>query len=98
MWSKALDDHTVYEVEIVLVGRRTDAAGRAVYRRRVVAYVESGTLTVETPDVVGTDVETTAGYDITIDNDGTTLRVRATGDTGHTLRWNARVTLLAAST
>jgi len=98
VWSKALNNNTVYEVEIVLVGRRTNAAGRAVYRRRVVAYVESGTLTVETPDVVGTDVETTAGYDITIDNDGTTLRVRATGDTGHTLRWNARVTLLTAST
>ena len=62
------------------------------------AYVESGTLTVETPDVVGTDVETTPGYDITIDNDGTTLRVRATGDAGHTLRWNARATLLSAST
>ena len=98
VWSRALDNNTVYEVEIVLVGRRTDAAGRAVYRRRVVAYVESGTLTLETPDVVGTDVETTAGYDITIDNDGTTLRVRATGDAGHTLRWNARATLLSAST
>lgn len=98
VWSKALDDSTVYEVEITLVGRRTDATGRAVYRRRVVAWVESGALTVETPDVVGTDVETTAGYGIVVDADGTTLRVRATGDAGHTLRWTARVTLLAVST
>jgi len=98
VWSATLADSTVYELEVVLVGRRATTAGRAVYRRRVVAYVESGSLTVETPDVIGTDFETTAGYDITIDASGTTLRVRATGDVGHTIRWNARVTLLSAST
>jgi hypothetical protein len=98
VWERALTNNTVYELEIVLVGRRATTAGRAVYRRRVVAYVESGALTLGTPDVIGTDVETAAAYDITIDASGTTLRVRATGDAGHTIRWNARVTLLSAST
>ena len=98
VWSKALTDNTVYLVDVVLVGRRATTAGRAVYRRSAVVYVEGGTLTIVTPDTIGTDVESTAGYDITIDNSGTTLRVRATGASSHTIRWDARVELVSAST
>lgn len=98
VWTKALADNTVYELEVTLVGRRTDSAGRAVYRRRVVVYVEGGTVTVGSPDTIGTDVESTGGYDITIDNSTTTLRVRATGANGHTIRWNATVRLHSAGT
>lgn len=97
VWSKALADNTVYELAITLVGRRTDSAGRAVYRRRVMIYVQDGSVTVGSPDTIGTDVETTAGYDITIDNSTLTARVRATGNAGHTIKWNARVQIASAS-
>ena len=97
VWSKTLADNTVYELSITLVGRRTDSAGRAVYRRRVLVYVQGGTLTVGSPDTIGTDVETTAGYDITIDNSGLVARVRATGNAGHSIKWNARVVISSDS-
>jgi hypothetical protein len=96
-WSKALADSTVYELDITLVGRRSGTAGRAVYRRRVTAYVEAGTLTLGTPDTIGTDLESTGSYDITIDNSGTTVRVRATGANSHTIAWTARVAIASAS-
>lgn len=98
VWSKALTDNTVYLVTVTLVGRRASTAGRATYKRQVLVYVEGGSLTLGTPDVIGTDVESTAGYDITIDNSGTTLRVRATGASSHTIRWNALVEIASAST
>lgn len=98
VWSKTLADNTVYELDVTLVGRRTDSAGRAVYRRRVTVYVEGGSVTVGTPDTIGTDLESTAGYDITINNSGTSIRVRATGNAGHSIRWNARVAIASAST
>ena len=98
VWSKALTDNTVYLVTVTLVGRRATTAGRATYKRQVMVYVESGTLTLGTPDVIGTDVESTAGYDVTIDNSSTTLRVRATGASSHTIRWNAFVEIASAST
>ena len=96
-WSKELADSTVYELDITLVGRRSGTAGRAVYRRRVTAYVEAGTLTVGSPDTVGTDLESTAGYDITIASTGTTVQVKATGASGHTMAWTARVAIASAS-
>ncbi len=97
VWSKVLADSTVYELDITLVGRRTDVAGRAVYRRRVVVYQEAASVTVGTPDVIGTDLESTAGYDVTIDNSTTTLRVRATGNTGHAITWTATVRIASAA-
>lgn len=97
VWSKALADSTVYELDITLVGRRSGTAGRAVYRRRVTAYVEAGTLTVGSPDTVGTDLESTGGYDITIASTGTTVQVKATGAVGHTMAWTARVSIASAS-
>ncbi len=97
VWSKVLADSTVYELDITLVGRRSGTAGRAVYRRRVTAYVEAGTLTVGSPDTVGTDLESTAGYDITIASTGTTVQVKATGAAGHTMAWTARVAIASAS-
>ena len=78
-------------------GRRSGTAGRAVYRRRVTAYVEAGSLTVGSPDTVGTDLESTAGYDITIASTGTTVQVKATGASGHTMAWTARVAIASAS-
>ena len=94
VWSRGLENNTAYFADIVLMGRRSDSAGRALYHRTALVYVESGTLTIATPDAIGTDVESTAGYDITIDNSSTTLRVRATGASGHTIRWVARVNLV----
>lgn len=97
VWSKALADNTAYELDVVLVGRRTDSAGRAVYRRRVTVYVESGVATLGTPDVIGTDLESTGGYDVTIDMSSTTARVRATGAAGHSIKWNATVRIHSAA-
>lgn len=96
-WSKALADSTVYELDITLVGRRSDTAGRAVYRRRVTAYVEAGTLTVGSPDTIGTDLESTGGYDITIASTGTTVQVTVKGAASHTMAWTARVAIASAS-
>lgn len=98
VWSKALTDSTVYLVTVTLVGRRTDGtAGRATYKRQVIVYVEGGSLTIGTPDTMGTDVESTAGYDITITNSSTTLQVEATGASGHTITWTAMVDICSAS-
>lgn len=97
VWSWEMPDSTVACLDITLVGRRQGAtAGRALYRRSVIVYREAGTVTVGTPDTIGTDVESTAGYDITIDNSGATVRVRATGANSHTIRWAAAVHITSA--
>lgn len=97
VWSWKMPDNTVACLDITLVGRRSGTAGRALFRRSVIVYREAGTVTVGTPDTIGTDVESTAGYDITIDMSSTTVRVRATGNAGHSIKWNATVRLFSAA-
>lgn len=93
VWSWEMPDDTVACLDITLVGRRRGTAGRALFRRSVIVYREAGTVTVGSPDTIGTDVESTGGYDITVDNSGATVRVRATGANSHTMRWASRVVI-----
>lgn len=98
VWSWEMPDGAVACLDITVVGRRRGAtAGKALYRRSVIVDREAGTVTVGTPDVIGTDVETTSGYDITINASGAAVRVRVTGASGHTIRWVARVALTTVS-
>lgn len=104
VWSKTLADNTVYELDVTLLGRRTNpaAAGTseyAVYRRRVVYTRDNaGAATiVGTAETIGTDRESTAGYDITIDASTNDVRVRATGATSHNVTWTATVRIHSAA-
>lgn len=102
-WSKTLADDTVYELDVTVVARRTNpaAAGtseHAVYRRRVtVSRDGAGGATVGTTDTIGTDVETTGGYGVTVDASSNDVRVRVTGASSHNLRWNVTVRIHSAA-
>lgn len=96
VWEKDLPDGFVGALDIILVGHREGAtAGRAMYRRSVIAYRAGSSAAVGSPDTLGTDVETTAGYDITVNATGTKVRVRATGASSHTIRWTCGVRIVA---
>lgn len=105
VWSKTLADNTVYDLDITLVGRRTNpavagTAEYAIFRRRV-AYSRdnAGAATIiGTAETIATDRESTGGYDITIDASTNDVRVRATGATSHNITWTCTVHIHSAAT
>ena len=104
VWSKTLADNTVYELDITLVGRRTNPASAgtseyAVYRRRAVYTRDGagGATLVGSVETIATDRESTSGYDITVDTSTNDVRVRATGATSHNVTWTCTVHIHAAA-
>lgn len=85
---------SVVTVEATVTAVTSDNTQAASYTRRMTFRNNAGTVTaVGTVQTIGTDVEDTAGWNATIDNSGTTWRVRVTGAAATDIRWCANVTV-----
>lgn len=82
---------TVEVLAVLSTGAETNA-----YVRRARIKRDGGTVTVATPEETFTDEET-AAWDCTIDNSGTTVRVRVTGEAAHTIDWGCVATRLVVT-
>lgn len=99
IWSDTLADNTAYRFEAIVVARGTAAAARATYHRVCTVYREAaGAATLQGAVLAPTtDAESVAGWDVTFDVTGNTLRLRVTGAAATAIRWNARITNILAS-
>lgn len=89
---------STYLIESRIVARRTGgSAGTAddgaTYVRRGSYTTKSGTVTLLGVEVIGTDREDQAGWDVTLDINGTDVRVRVTGATNNNISWQAETTV-----
>lgn len=101
LWTFALADNTVYTVRAVVAARRTNAAGRGLYVREFTAFREAGgpaTLGSANIGIPTPDVESDAAWDVDAVVAGNNLILRVTGAVGHTVRWNAALSIVRTST
>jgi len=101
LWSKAVPLSSVVSVHATVVGMVSGGGGRATYNRTASAYrTSSSNVTLGgASTAVGTDYESSAGFDCAIDVDTTTqtIRVRVTGAAATTIAWRCRVTFVMGS-
>jgi hypothetical protein len=91
-WSEPLGDTTVHVLEVLVVARRTDAAGLWSGRRRVTVYRSGGGATIQgAVETLGTDVASGITPTVTIDVSGNDVRVRVTGEAAKTIAWRVFV-------
>ena len=92
----ALADNTVYLLQATIVGRRSDAAGRAAYVRNACVYREAaGAATLEGMVDTALTRESTATWDATISVSGNDVLITVKGATGATVNWTVTYTLTA---
>lgn len=93
--SFTLDDNSVYLVRCVTVARRTDAAGRAMYRREALVYREGGAATLQgTVDTIGADKESNAAWDADITVSSNDAECEVTGAADQDLNWQTNLTYI----
>ncbi len=91
-----IDDLTLCVINCVVQGRKSDGTQRAAYAKTAVVYRQGGGATLQGSVQDGlTDVETTSGWDCTIDVNGNTARVRVTGEAN--VLWTGTVWVQHAS-
>ena len=81
-------------VTVNIGGIKSDGSGGAHYIRKVAIKNVGGTTSlIGTVSIIGTDVETNAGYnvDITADDTNDALQVEVTGVASETLRWTIHI-------
>lgn len=99
LWSTTLADNQVHIIEVMIVARRTDSAGRWSGVRRGTFYRAGGGATQEgTTEVVGTDVSngitpTLIDFDVS-SND---VRVRIQGEVGKNINWRCAIRKIHAT-
>jgi len=94
----ALADNTVYLLQATIVGRRSDAAGRAAYVRNACVYREAaGAATLEGTVDTALTRESTAAWDATISVSGNDVLITVKGATGATVNWTVTYTLTSRS-
>lgn len=88
-----LSSSTAYLLTIRVVGNQSGGSNRASYVRRATAYrATAGVATLQgSVETLGTDVESNAAWDVTVDVTGNDLRVRATGVAATNINWTAVV-------
>lgn len=88
--SYAMQDNTVVLFEATAVARRTDAAGRGSYLRKVVAYRQGGgNATIQGTVDSSLTRESNAAWDVTITVSGSNVLVQVRGATGQTVHWKS---------
>lgn len=84
----AIPDNTVVLIDAYIVGRRTDAAGRAVYVRRAAVYREAaGGATLQGAVDSPLTRESAGGYNATIGVSGNNAIITVKGLAAHTINW-----------
>ena len=96
IWTDSLNADSVVNLEAVITGVTANAAKVATYTRRQTALrVAAGVaVLVGGADVIGTDQETDATWNVTITVSAGNLIVNVQGGVADTVFWNARVTAL----
>ncbi len=80
--------NAAYIFDVYIVGKQQLSANHAVFHRRVAVVNNGGTLTMSTPQVIGTDVN--AGtWACTLSTSASTLRANVTGVAAATIDWTA---------
>jgi hypothetical protein len=93
-----ISDNTVVLIEGRIVGRRTDAAGRAIYVRRATVYREAaGAATIQGSVDSPYSRETTGGYNATIAVSGNNALIQVRGAAAHTINWTVKYTQESAA-
>lgn len=86
--SWTITDEAVSFVACEVVAVQTDGSNTAAYVRKVRIKRDGGTVTVDTPEETYTSEEAAfATCDVTIDNSGSTGRVRVTGVAATNIQW-----------
>lgn len=89
-----IPDDTVVLIDVYIVGRRTNAAGRAVYVRRAVVFREAaGAAAIQGSVDSPLTRESSGGYNATIAVSGNNAIVTVRGLAAHTINWKARHTV-----
>lgn len=90
IWDETLADNSVHVIEALVVGRRTDSAGRWSGMRRVTVYRAGGGATLDgSVETIGTDIATNITPTVTFDASSNDVRCRVTGEVGKTVQWRA---------
>ena len=97
LFSLSLLANTVYQVDVRVVARRSDAGTEnGIYWRRFLAYRAAGGAVIGTISTPVADEQTTLAGAVTIDTDGANaVRVRVTGEAAKTVQWTALVSFVA---
>lgn len=83
-----LPTDVVWDVLVTIVARGTAGAERATYRRRALVYRASGTAAQQgTTQTIGTDIETSAGLDVSVQVAGNDVQATVTGLAATTIDW-----------
>lgn len=93
IWTDTLPTNSVWDVEFIVVGRATDGS-RAAYRRISRFSCAAGVAALMATDIIGTDQEDVAAWDVTIAASGQAAQLQVTGDAARTVNWKALVRVL----
>lgn len=88
---------TAYNFMIMVVANENGGGNRASYMRRVTVYRDgTGSATIQgSVETIGTDVESDAAWDFTVDVNSNDVRLRVTGDGANSVNWAAVVEWVA---
>jgi hypothetical protein len=87
-------DNTVYFVDVWIIGRRTNAADRAGYRKRAVVYREAaGSATLQGGFDSPFTRESAGGWNASVSVSGNNFLVTVKGLVGHNVNWKSRHTI-----
>lgn len=90
--SYTLADNSVVSVTVEGIGLQSGGGNRASYRRRMVVYRTGGggATVLGAVETLGTDRESDATWDFTLDANGNNVRGRVTGKAATTINWLTR--------
>lgn len=89
----AIPSDTAWAFRALVVARNSGKNNSAGYEVKGIIHNDSGTAAIVGSVSVTTLGESVAGWDVTADASGANLRIRATGETGETIKWVARLEL-----
>lgn len=91
--SLAIPSDTAWAFRALVVGRNSGKNNSAGYEVKGIIHNDSGTAAIVGSVSVTTLGESVAAWDVAADASGANLRIRATGETGETIKWVARLEL-----
>lgn len=98
IYTKTLDDQTVYVFESTVVARKSDGTERGSFRRRAMIYREGGGATLgagavtEAGQMIGTDDETDVSLAVQFVVSGNDVHLQITGLGASTIDWQSKTT------
>ena len=99
LWSKTLNDATVYRMYVGIVARRSDSGTEnGIFERVFKVYRQGAGAVLGTVTTPWADDQTTMAGLITVDVSSNDIRVRVTGEAAKTFQWAAEIKYQPIST